>query len=88
VAGNLGLNSFFKASEAQPVTIYGGDFNKDDSYDAITSLYLPDEKGKLKEFPANVWDEMVQQLTSVRKTLTAIKIMAGRHTPDCAWRER
>jgi hypothetical protein len=73
VAGNLGLNSFFKASEAQPVTIYGGDFNKDDSYDAITSLYLPDEKGKLKEFPANVWDEMVQQLTSVRKTFNSYK---------------
>jgi hypothetical protein len=73
VAGNVGLNSFFKASEERPVTIYGGDFNKDDAYDAIPSVYLPDKKGIFKEFPVNVWDEMVQQLTSVRKSFNSYK---------------
>jgi hypothetical protein len=67
VAGNLGLNSYFKASEKEPVSIYGGDFNNDGSYDAIPSLFLPDENGRRREFPANVRDDFLKQQVGKRK---------------------
>ncbi|MBC7830179.1 MAG: VCBS repeat-containing protein [Chitinophagaceae bacterium] len=73
VVGNLGLNSFFKASENQPVSIYGGDFNKDGTYDAIPSLFLPDENGLYKEFPAHVRDDMTKQIVGIRKKYNSYK---------------
>lgn len=67
IAGNTGLNSFFKASPKEPVAIYANDFNKDNFYDAVPSIYLADEKGERKEFPVHVRDEMVQQIVGIRK---------------------
>ena len=67
VAGNIGLNSFFKASANEPISIYAADFNKDNFYDAIPSIFLPDEKGVRREFPVHVRDEMVQQIVGIRK---------------------
>jgi enediyne biosynthesis protein E4 len=67
VAGNLGLNSFFKASPNEPVTIYAADFDGDKYYDAIPALYLPDETGKRREFPAHVRDDMLEQMVRTRK---------------------
>ena len=67
VAGNIGLNSFFRASTSEPVSIYAADFNKDNFYDAIPSIFLPDERGVRKEFPVHARDEMVQQIVGIRK---------------------
>jgi hypothetical protein len=67
IAGNLGLNSYFKASEKEPVSIYAGDLNNDGSYDAIPALFLPDEKGRRREFPANVRDDFLKQQIGKRK---------------------
>jgi hypothetical protein len=67
VAGNLGLNSYFKASEKEPVSIYAGDLNNDGSYDAIPSLFLPDGNGRRREFPANVRDDFLKQQLGKRK---------------------
>lgn len=67
IAGNTGLNSFFKASAKEPVSIYASDFNKDNFYDAVPSIFLPDENGVRKEFPVHVRDEMVQQIVGIRK---------------------
>jgi hypothetical protein len=66
VAGNLGLNSFFKASDEEPVSIYAADFDGDQSYDAIPALYIKDKNGDRKEFPANVRDDMVKQMIGTR----------------------
>lgn len=62
VAGNLGLNTFYKASTQYPVSIYAGDFDKDGSYDAIPTVYLPDRKGEKREFPAFSRDDMIKQM--------------------------
>lgn len=67
IAGNTGLNSFFKTSAKEPVSIYANDFNKDNFYDAVPSIFLPDEHGVRKEFPVHVRDEMVQQIVGIRK---------------------
>jgi len=67
VAGNLGKNSFYRASVDHPVRIYGKDFDKNQRYDIVPTLYLPDADGTLKEFPANNRDEMIDQLPGLKK---------------------
>ncbi len=68
VAGNLGLNSFYDASEKEPVRIYAKDFDKNGSFDAIPSVYLPvsAEDKTRKEFPAHTRDDLVKQMISFR----------------------
>ncbi|MBD0288851.1 MAG: RNA-binding protein, partial [Flavisolibacter sp.] len=76
VVGNLGLNSFFKASEQEPVKIYAADFDGDQAYDAIPTLYLPDKNGQRKEYPANVRDDMVKQMIGTRRKFPNYKSYA------------
>ena len=73
IAGNLGLNSFFKASDKEPIQIYAGDFDEDQSYDAITTLYLPDSKGERREYPANVRDDMIKQMIRTRRKFASYR---------------
>jgi hypothetical protein len=76
IAGNLGLNSFFKGSEKEPVSIYAADFDGDQSYDAIPALYIKDKNGARKEFPANVRDDMVKQMIGTRRKFLNYKSYA------------
>lgn len=66
VIGNQGKNSFYKATEKHPVFITAKDFDGNGSYDAIPSLFLPDQQGEKKEFPAHTRDDMVKQIISTR----------------------
>ncbi len=70
VAGNTGLNTFYKASKDHPVRIYAGDFNKDGGYDAIPSVYLPDKKNWLQQFPAFGRDDMIRQMIAFKARFT------------------
>ncbi|GEO11899.1 VCBS repeat-containing protein [Segetibacter aerophilus] len=76
IAGNLGLNSFFKASNKEPVSIYAADFDGDQSYDAIPALYIKDKNGDRKEYPANVRDDMVKQMIGTRRKFLNYKSYA------------
>jgi hypothetical protein len=76
VIGNLGQNSFYKASAQYPARVYGGDFDKNGIYDMISSLYLPDREGTLKEFPAQSRDDMLRQMNSQRKKFPDYKSYA------------
>ena len=67
IVGNLGENSFFRASPEYPVRAYGKDFDNNGVYDLITSLYLPDSMGEKKEFPADGRDDLLKQINSYRK---------------------
>ncbi|MHA4811917.1 VCBS repeat-containing protein [Flavitalea flava] len=67
IIGNLGQNSFYKASAQFPVRVYGGDFDKNGIYDMIPSLYLPDREGSMKEFPAESRDDLLRQMNAMRK---------------------
>ncbi len=64
IVGNLGENSFYKASDKYPVSILAKDFDNNGSYDAITSLFLPvsQTNTEKKDFPAQSRDEIVEQL--------------------------
>jgi hypothetical protein len=76
IVGNLGLNSFYRADSDHPVRVYGGDFDKNGIYDMIPSLYLPGEDGKLQEFPAEMRDDLLKQITAMRKKFPDYKSYA------------
>jgi enediyne biosynthesis protein E4 len=62
IAGNLGLNSKLKATPAQPVKLFVGDFDKNDSTDQLLTHFVGD-----KEYPFNTRDEMTKQMPYLKK---------------------
>ncbi len=76
VAGNVGLNSFYKASATYPAKIYAFDFNDDGGYDAIPTVYLPYLDGSMKEFPAFGRDDMIKQMIGFKARFTNYKAFA------------
>ncbi|MCU0450756.1 MAG: VCBS repeat-containing protein [Bernardetiaceae bacterium] len=66
VAGNLGLNSLNRASPAQPVRVYAGDFDKDGLYDALPFAFFRGENGQRQEFPFFGREEHIKQMVSYR----------------------
>jgi hypothetical protein len=67
ILGNLGSNSLFQASDQYPVYITAKDFDSSGKYVGIASLFLPDQDGVKKEFPAESRDDITRQLSSMKK---------------------
>ncbi|NLR80870.1 FG-GAP-like repeat-containing protein [Chitinophaga eiseniae] len=78
IAGNLGLNSFYKASQQYPATIYAKDFDNNGSFDAIPAIYLPasQEDTTRKEFPVPGRDDLVKQIIGMRSKFQNYKSYA------------
>ena len=68
IVGNLGLNSFYRASEKYPVKIYAKDFDNNGSYDAVPSIFLPTSQTdpEKKEYPVHTRDDMIKQMPGFR----------------------
>ena len=66
--GNMGMNSFYRASSTYPAKIYGKDFNGDGNYDGVPTLFLPSsyQDKTIREFPAQTRDDMIKQMISMR----------------------
>lgn len=79
IVGNLGLNSFYRASEEYPVFITAKDFDNNGSYDAFPSLYLPtsQEDPTMKEYPAHQRDDINKQMISMRAKFTNYRTFAA-----------
>jgi ASPIC and UnbV/FG-GAP-like repeat len=79
IVGNLGENSFYKASDQYPVSIYAKDFDNNGSYDAFPSLYLPvsQQYREKKEFPAQTRDDIVKQMIGMRSNFQNYKSFAN-----------
>jgi hypothetical protein len=78
IAGNLGRNSFYKASAQYPVSVYAKDFDNNNSYDVFMSLYLPasqDTPAK-KEFPAHLRDDAIKQMAGIKTKFRDFKSYA------------
>ncbi len=73
IVGNLGRNSFYRASDEYPVRVYAKDFDKNGIFDMIPSLYLPDANGQMKEFPAQGRDDLLKQINAMRKKFPTYK---------------
>ncbi len=79
IAGNLGQNSYYKASDQYPVSIYAKDFDNNGNFDAITSLYLPasmTDKTK-KEYPAYGRSDLISQMIGMRSRFQTYKSFAS-----------
>ncbi len=61
VAGNLGLNSKYKASEEEPVRIYAKDFDQNGSIDPVMSRYIQG-----RSHPVPMRDRLVEQIVGIR----------------------
>jgi hypothetical protein len=66
-AGNLGLNTNYKASADQPLAVYGGDFDDNGNFDAVLSCYMKAEDGQMKPFPLHTRDDLIVQLIRTRR---------------------
>ena len=76
IVGNMGLNTFFQASDQYPVAITAGDFDGTGNYSAIPSLFLPDQNGDRKEFPAHGREDLIKQMNGLKKAYTNFKSFA------------
>lgn len=79
VVGNLGLNSFYRASEKYPVKIYAKDFDNNGSYDAVPTIFLPTSQTDTtkREFPVHTRDDMVKQMIMFRSKFQNYKSYAA-----------
>jgi hypothetical protein len=76
IIGNQGLNSFYRGDEKYPLSITAKDFENNGAYIAITSLFLFDEHGQKKEFPAFGRDDIARQFPSIKKRYATYKPFA------------
>ena len=76
VAGNLGENSFYKASEQYPVSIYAKDFDKNGVLECIPTKYMKDKDGVLKEYTVHNRDDVVDQMPFIKKKFLTYKTFA------------
>jgi hypothetical protein len=66
IGGNLGLNSFMKATDREPLTVYAKDFDGSGSIDAIITHF-----NYGKEYPVHYRETMSEQMVSFRRLLTS-----------------
>ena len=76
MAGNLGENSFFRASNQYPVNVYAKDFDKNGGLDAILTVFLNDKTGIRREYTALNRDDIVSQLPILKKKFLTYKSFA------------
>jgi len=78
IVGNLGENSFYKASDQYPVSIYAKDFDKNGVLESITTKYIKDKVGgELKEFTTHTRDDVVDQMPFLKKRFLTYKSFAS-----------
>ncbi len=77
VAGNLGLNSFYKASAEFPMTLHYNDFDRNNTIDPIISVY---ENGI--SYPVHNRDRILQQMIVLKKKYTRYHQFASATVQD------
>ena len=79
IVGNVGLNSYYKASDQYPVSIYAKDFDNNGSYDAFPTLFLPASQldETKREYPAQTRDDIVKQMIGMRSKFQNYKTYAN-----------
>ncbi|MBX2928197.1 MAG: VCBS repeat-containing protein [Saprospiraceae bacterium] len=78
VAGNRGLNSFYKADAERPARLYFGDFDGNGNIDALPAYHFSD--GVL--YPKHTMDELFAQIPVVRKWFTTYRSYAEARMDD------
>jgi len=73
VAGNLGLNSNYKATATEPMMLYAKDFDDNGLLDPMVFCYMKADDGSRKLFPMTTRDDMISQIISIRKRYPTYK---------------
>lgn len=73
IAGNLGLNTKFKASDEKPMTLYIKDFDSNGTKECVTSIYRGD-----KPYVFHLRQDIVGQLPSFKKRFLRYQDYAGK----------
>lgn len=77
IAGNLGLNSSFKATKENPLELHYADFDNNGSIDPILSLY---EEGEY--YPTASLDQLTKQLSILKKQILYYNTFSKSSTAD------
>lgn len=82
VVSNLGTNSYYKATEQRPVSVYAKDFFKIGSVQCVMTTYFKDKVGgTYGEYTAHTRDDVVEQFPFLKKRFLTYKDY-GRATFD------
>ena len=73
VAGNLGLNSPFKATQDEPMFVYAKDLDKNGKPDPMVFCYIKAEDGSRKPFPMHTRDDLISAVNEIRKKYPTYK---------------
>jgi hypothetical protein len=73
LAGNHGLNSFYKASEEEPLTAYASDFDNNGRTDLIMGGYFEDIDEGRKVFPLHFRNDINKQIDLMKKRFPSFK---------------
>lgn len=82
IIGNVGLNTLYHASDQYPVYVTAKDFDNNGSFVPVPSLFLPDQKGVLKEFPAFGRDDVIERIPTLKKRYNHYKAFAAATMDD------
>lgn len=66
IAGNLGSNTIFEATQKRPVSIYANDFDKNGTYDVVVSHFLKGLDGQMHEYPVSSLSDLILQIPAIR----------------------
>jgi ASPIC and UnbV/FG-GAP-like repeat/FG-GAP repeat len=74
IVGNLGENSFYKASDKYPVSIYAKDFYHQGIEQCMLTSFIKDKQGgEPKEFVTDARDDVISQLPFLKKRFLSYK---------------
>ena len=78
IVGNLGTNSYYKASDTYPIYMFAKDFDKNGSYDAFPAIYLPTSHADTTRilYPAQSREDIVKQMIGMRAKFQNFKTYA------------
>ncbi len=66
VAGNLGTNTLFKATDEHPLGVYGADFDGNGGFDLVPTVFLKNALGQVEEVPYFGRGDMIKQINAIR----------------------
>ncbi len=76
IAGNVGNNNIYKATDNEPVKLIAKDFDNNGIYDLIPFVYFKTDKNNKKLVPYNSRDDVNKQLNSIRARFVSYKKFA------------
>ncbi len=73
LAGNHGLNSYYKATIDEPLTAYVSDFDNNGRMDVVLAGFAKDINGSRKNFPVHFRNDLNKQIDMMKKRFPSFK---------------